>query len=324
MNNTPLISVLIPAYNHAKYIGFTLQALLDQTYPNIELLVHDDGSQDETWNVLQAWLPRCQKRFTRVEFSTAPNQGTCKTLNLLTSKATGKYLYLTASDDVPDTKALTQLASFLEANPSYVLAVGNNRFMDADNRPCAWDRQLNIVYTAQETVYPTQVDFLQAQKKFKFTSRKFGSYATLYTGNYIPNGYLFRRDIFNKFAPFTPQAPLEDYWLMLQLAKYGPMKYLDEVLFYYRQHASNTIKNQQKMDALVLQTHRYEQGLLKKLAQGGKLPRAAKPCYPDGLCRYNRGIPFLFQIQKYVQIDREIKKIKLFGYTIFRKEIIKS
>ena len=49
----PLISIILPAYNHENYVEETIRSILCQTWPNLELLVIDDGSRDHTWDVLQ-------------------------------------------------------------------------------------------------------------------------------------------------------------------------------------------------------------------------------------------------------------------------------
>ena len=91
------------------------------------------------------------------------------------------------------------------------------------------------------------------------------TYHTLYTSNYIPNGYLIRKAIYEQIEPFTPDAPLEDWFLMLQISKYSKMKYIDEVLFSYRWHDSNTIKNKEKVRFLLKKTREYEEYILQHL-----------------------------------------------------------
>ena len=63
--------------------------------------------------------------------------------------------------------------------------------------------------------FKTFAEFLHKLVKFDFKSDKFGRYDKVLLDNHIPNGYMIRRTIFEKIGYFTPEAPLEDWWLML-------------------------------------------------------------------------------------------------------------
>ncbi len=92
--SNPLVSVIIPAYNHENYVQECINSIIEQTYKNIELIIVDDGSKDSTWNKIQEMKAVCEKRFVRVHFETKENEGTCKTLNKLLSLAKGEFIYL--------------------------------------------------------------------------------------------------------------------------------------------------------------------------------------------------------------------------------------
>lgn len=81
MNQKPLVSVVIPCYNHENYVQECIKSAIEQDYENIELIIIDDGSKDESVNKIQELVPGCEKRFCRFEFRTRPNKGLCKTLN---------------------------------------------------------------------------------------------------------------------------------------------------------------------------------------------------------------------------------------------------
>ena len=95
-----LVSVIIPAYNHEKYVQETIKSIINQTYQNIELIVIDDGSKDFTWQKILEMKDECERRFEKVHFETKQNEGTCKTLNKLLSCAQGDFIDLIASDDL--------------------------------------------------------------------------------------------------------------------------------------------------------------------------------------------------------------------------------
>ena len=243
-NITKLVSVIIPAYNHENYIQDTIKSIIEQTYKTIELIIVDDGSKDLTWQKIQEVKEQCEKRFVNVIFETKQNEGTCKTLNKLLSLAKGEYVYLIASDDMAKPTAIEKEVIFLENNLDYALCVGDDEFIDSENKVCFLNKQDDIVYKIEEANTKTMKDRIIRRKIKQDTD--FGTYETLAMGNYIPNGYLIRRDIFDKIGNFTPEAPLEDYWFMLQIAKYSKMKFIDEILYSYRQHSSNTIKQKKK------------------------------------------------------------------------------
>lgn len=262
-----LISVIIPAYNHALYVADAVESVISQTYKNIELIVVDDGSQDETWSVLENLRAKCEERFVRVVFLRQENQGTCRTLNTLISLAEGEFVHLLASDDKFSSCAAQALYDAIKDDPACVLAVGRNVLIDADGKECYWDSERNITYDRSHATYLSFSDALMKKRKdVDFYSDSFGSYSSLLRGNYIPNGYLIRKSVFDKIEKFSIDAPLEDYFLHLQLAKCGTMKCIPELTFYYRWHGKNTVTRHHHMSEMTKKTVQYEQ---KKLQQAG-------------------------------------------------------
>lgn len=252
----PLISVVIPAYNHRLYIAATIKSIIAQYYKNIELLIIDDGSTDRTWDVIQSFSKKCEERFTRVVFQTQENAGTCETLNRLLDLARGEFIYLIASDDLAKPHALETLYGFLGNNEEYTLVVGDNEIIDGQGTAIKWNKHNNPGIKNFE--FSTFGEMLRFNRPdVDFLSPEFGSYKTLVKGNYVPNGYLIRTRIFEKLERFTKEAPLEDFYLMLQIARHGKLKYLDEILFSYRWHGKNTSVDRLKMVAMTRKTLKY-------------------------------------------------------------------
>lgn len=256
----PLISVLIPAYNHEKYIQETIKSIIRQTYRNIELIIIDDGSKDKTFLKIDKMKKRCNKRFAEFHFETKENEGSLLTHKKLLSLANGDFVMFIASDDILfDKKALEIQSDFLIQNKDYVLVVGDNNIIDSRGKICFWDWQRNIVYKKPRARWTTFGELLrEITKRVDFNSENFGKYETFLPGNYIPNGYLIRKSILDKAKCYTKEAPLEDYYLHLQLSKYGKYKYIDKPLFSYRWHEANTIKNTEKMELYTKKTREFE------------------------------------------------------------------
>lgn len=259
LNNLPLVSVIIPAYNHERFIQNTIVSIIKQTYENIELVVIDDGSTDSTFEKIKELEQTCSKRFKKTIFKKQDNAGTCETLNRLLDLSSGEYIYFIASDDIAKENAISILHHFLSNNKDYALAVGNNELIDENGDIVFWDDKQKTIKNKDEDAYLTFVDFYKYfRKDVDFTTDSFGSYVTLLKGNYIPNGYLIKKDIFEKTGTFKKDAPLEDYYLMLQISKYYKMKYIDKILFQYRQHSSNTKNNRDHMIAITNKTLEHE------------------------------------------------------------------
>ncbi len=313
----PLVSVLIPAYNHENYIQETIESIINQTYPNIELIILDDGSKDKTWEKITELKPKCENRFVKSHFETKQNEGTCITLNKLLKLSSGEFVYIIASDDLAKPQAIEKEVKFLQDNPDYALAVGDNEYVDSMGKQI-FRTQKAFTSNIKNAKYKTVKEFLSSKLKIDFLSDDFGSYKTLYKENYIPNGYLIRKNIFETIGNFTKNAPLEDFWLMLQISKYKKMKYIDEILFSYRIHDTNTIGNSTRMRELTTQTRNYEQKLLEKYLTNHKNDELLK-IYNEGICYYQTGIPNILMLYKYQKINTRTLKVEIFNKTIYSK-----
>lgn len=97
---SPLVSVLIPSYNHSKYIVSALESVASETYPNIDLVILDDGSTDDSYQIARSWLSTNSSKFSSSSLSCQVNSGIATTLNRLICMAKGKYVAFLASDDI--------------------------------------------------------------------------------------------------------------------------------------------------------------------------------------------------------------------------------
>ncbi len=114
----PLVTIGVVSYNSAGTIVETLESVKDQTYGNIELIISDDASKDNTVEVCRDWLERNASRFSRVELITTDvNTGTCGNCDRLLEKTTGLWLRILAADDILFATAVGKFIEYAAANP---------------------------------------------------------------------------------------------------------------------------------------------------------------------------------------------------------------
>ena len=127
------VSILIPAYNHEKYIAEAIQSVLDQTYQDFEILITDNGSTDSSAEIIK------QFKDPRIKLFTFPiNQGVSRCLNTMIQESTGEFIANFTSDDIWLPNKLEKQVHFLEKNPqigavfSYAEIIDNlgNIFVD--------------------------------------------------------------------------------------------------------------------------------------------------------------------------------------------------
>ena len=312
--NNPLVSVLVPAYNHEKYILSAINSIIKQTYQNIELIIIDDGSTDKTAQILKELRPACERRFVHTIIELKKHSGRLSAIKDLIALAQGEFIFFIASDDIAKPFAIEMEVDFLSKNPAYGLAVGDNEIINSNGTKIFWDKDKNPVFKDSQAVYKTFGEFLQKRSNIKFLSKNFGKYNTLFRENYIPNGSLMRRELYNKFQ--FPEDPdiLEDWFIVLQIAKYSKMKYFNEILFSYRWHNTNTIK-QLNQKAITDKTRNYEKNILKTIPNSNLTPEI-KDVIRNGYLYKKQGIPFVFEILTYKKDNIKLKKVKFLGIKI--------
>jgi glycosyltransferase involved in cell wall biosynthesis len=107
----PTVSIITPTYNQSNYIRYTINSVLKQDYPNIEYIVINDGSTDETKNILKEY----SNKFSVID---KKNSGQSNTLNYGWSISKGEILAYISSDDILDEKCVSAAVDFLLNNPN--------------------------------------------------------------------------------------------------------------------------------------------------------------------------------------------------------------
>lgn len=308
MSVEPLISVMMPVYNHEQYVQGAIRSIINQTYHNIELIIIDDGSKDASWQKIQEMRAECEGRFARVYMETKKNEGICLTFNRLLSLAKGEYTYLIASDDLSIPHAIERLLKEIQSG-DFILATGNEHFIDAEGNQIGCDKNFSSL-PLEMAPYKTFCDFyIDITGKDLYHSNEFGSYSSLLVRNYIPNGSLVRAEFMKKVV-FYKEIPLEDWYMHLQLSKMGKYKFVDDILFLYRLHGTNTILNKERLMQMSQATLSYERKMYEKS------PAFAKIFESVFVDRYYLNLGFI-QIYK-----KKYLRQKEYCLNIFGKEFI--
>ena len=90
---SPLVSVLIPCHNNEAFVGEAIESALGQTYPNIEVIVVDDGSTDKSLNVIKSYGDR-------IKWKSGPNRGACAARNTSFFQSQGEFIQFLDADDL--------------------------------------------------------------------------------------------------------------------------------------------------------------------------------------------------------------------------------
>ena len=99
-NINPLVSCVVSSYNHDKYIFKCIKSIIDQDYENIELIIIDDGSNDNSVLEINKTLEECKNRFVRFKFVKQSNHGLTHNLNYALDWSKGEYFCSIGSDDM--------------------------------------------------------------------------------------------------------------------------------------------------------------------------------------------------------------------------------
>jgi len=228
MQNTdqPLVSVIIASYNHAPYIEASIESVLAQKYPNIELLVIDDGSKDDSVERIR----RLEERHG-FDFRVQENKGLSRTLNDAIDRARGTLIAPLGSDDIMLERIARQVA-YLQDKPEVGICAGNIQEIDENGNFRGSPKDLPLRRLNFDDV---------------FLDRKPGAPAPT---------LMIRREALEKVGGFDEQIRLEDLLIELKITRAGyTLDILPEVLAYYRVHATNTYKNYKFMADNVLRTY---------------------------------------------------------------------
>jgi glycosyltransferase involved in cell wall biosynthesis len=226
----PLISVVMPVYNHEKYVEQALNSILNQTYPNLEIIIIDDGSKDKSCakieETLEKWNRQPHQLKRKIEFIKQENRGAHNTINRGLTMAQGEWLTILNSDDYFHLDRIDILlqqtqASKAEISFTYVLGIDEKNQSLPDNH--WWVRWYEGVRFDLFSAAPT-VGFMLLEHNFAVS-----------TGNLF-----FSRHLFEKVGLFKDLKLAHDLDFILRTISLTEPLLIKENLYFYRIHSHNT------------------------------------------------------------------------------------
>ena len=211
--SNPLVTVIIPTYNRAKYIEDTIRSVINQTYKNLEIIVYDDGSTDNTKEIVESFKDK------RIKYFWQKNSGMpAVPRNKAINHSSGEYIAFIDSDDLwlPN-KLEKQLKEYEQNNNVGLVCTSIIQFNENDE----WIKNLEL-----------------SDKDFTFKSLLFNSHVRL-------SSVLVKKSVLNDVGLFDENPIIrvgEDYELWLRISKKYKIKYIDLPLTRYRHHIGNISK----------------------------------------------------------------------------------
>ncbi len=228
----PLVSIVVASYNHARYLPDALESVFNQTYRNLEVIVIDDGSKDNSAEVLDELLKRCPFPSIKV---VRENKGAPATLNEGVTRAQGEYINILNSDDCFALARIERLVFEIAARDldwgfskveTFVTDTGTG---DETRRAISYGKDLIACARYALGRGSNSLAFIEANPAIS-------------TGNLF-----FRRSLFQKLGGFNDFRYNHDWDFCLRAGRIAEPWYVEEELYRYRIHGRNTISESKQM-----------------------------------------------------------------------------
>ena len=218
----PLVSIVTPVYNGSQYLSEAIESALAQTYKNFELLIVNDGSTDNSSDIIRPFL-----KDSRVIYIEQKNAGVAAARNTALKQARGKYIGFLDQDDLWLKNKLEVQVAVLDQDANVALVHSRHDVIDNQGNTTDYDLISRVSgYCFKDMFKENRIAVLTV---------------------------LIRKTIFNEIGLFNEQLTgVDDYEMWLRITLKYPIKYIDQSLASYRFHNSNFSKNSFKMTILDL------------------------------------------------------------------------
>ena len=255
LTSAPLVSVVIPSYNHRAFISQAIESVVKQSYPHIEIIVIDDSSSDGSMAVIERLADAygSQRRFV---VRHRPNKGAPATFNEGIGLASGSFVGMLNSDDYYATHRIALMVrSAVETGAEFIFS--EVELINEGGRVLRSDWYAEGLAGALR--YPTT--------SFYLLNRNFA----MSTGNFF-----FSRDLYSKVGPFADLSTTQDWDFLLKSLAWTEPLFLRQKTYFYRFHETNSIRRYATL--LAEESLRAKFNYLSSVS--GKRPRnRLAPCF---------------------------------------------
>jgi len=289
----PLVSIIIPCYNYEKYIEKCIQSALDQTYKNIEVIVVDNGSTDDSLKKINIFCNDVRVKIIELEDNIPPGTETKSAVGIAINKSSGDYISILYADDwYLEDKIQKQIDLFNNISSSVgVVYCHGYRYIEKDKTRFEWRHQSVRGYVFKD--YLSKGDIV------------------------LPISPLVKRFCYSIIGLNNPWTGSEyDFFMMSQ---YVDFDYVDENLVVMRMHDNNDAKNILSVYERVKRFHSIALLDSNTVLRGGRLIN--KRIAADFT---SFGLTFIVMMDMYHGREALIKAIKTYPVYIFKPKVILS
>ena len=219
----PKVTLVSSCYNHSRYIIDHLESVRRQDYPNIEHIIIDDASTDDSASLIEDWIE--STGHSCVFIRNERNIGLCATLNKALQISTGDFWANVGTDDILPVDRTTIMSNFLRDNPNELMVAGDAAFIneEGDLFEFEGERYLFGALTNSDPLY--REEYL-------------GTFRGNFINCHIPT-WMIRRSTFDIVGGFNEELMTEDWDLWLRISDRRRIPFIMKRLMFYRRHGSN-------------------------------------------------------------------------------------
>lgn len=220
------VSIVIPAYNHEKYIAESINSVLSQTYGNYELIIINDGSIDRTEEIALSFND------DRIRYYSQDNKGAHIAINRGIELSRGEYVSILNSDDVYTTDRINSCVEYLDDNQNCSAVITRVSGINGSGDPVSRGDSAHI--KAWMDWYDDALTYFENDQ---FMPYSFSKNILITTSNYF-----IRKSALNEIGEFLPLRYAHDWEMLLRLSAKSKIHLIDKSLLKYRIHESNTVQ----------------------------------------------------------------------------------